>query len=282
MRISIKRIISCFLILFICPLFVSASENEPQYVNYYGVEMTNEEYTTLVNLGFNEYEIYHMDLETFNANKDLDATLLSREQKYYKTVTPAYGNSYDVEVTKEEYDNAKVLLRDTQVTIYKTITTTISANGSKYRYKISVSWNSIPSVKKYDITGIGFLDDVHVYNSIVYFRYYYTINNTDYSSTQYYDEKVTSFGATKVYKIPDNIVGLSSILYFDVVKDTGVGTITSLSICGDYSHATSNSVTSTLAAHHSIGYGGIGLFADNITLYDAIPCTYANVSGISW
>lgn len=268
--------------MFICPLFVSASEIDKNYVNYYGIEMTNEEYATLVNLGFNENEIYHMDLETFNANKDLDATLLAREDRYYKTVIPAYGNSYDVEVTKEEYDNNKILSRDVQNTPYKHIVSTISANGNKYRYKTSIDWTQIPSVKKYDIIGIGFMDDVHVYNSIVYFAYYYTKNNTDYTSSQYYDEKVTPFGASKVYKIPDNIVGLSAQIYFDVVKDTGAGTITSLSMCGDYAHATSNSVTSTLAAHHSIGYGGIGLFSDNITLYDAIPCTYGHANGINW
>ena len=98
-----------------------------------------------------------------------------------------------------------------------------------------------------------------------------------------YDQKVTSIGATTVYKIPEGItlVGLASTLYYDVVKDTGAGTLTSLSMCGDYSHATSTSVTSTLAAHHTIGNSGIGLFSDNSSLYDAIPCTYANAS-VNW
>jgi hypothetical protein len=286
MFLNKKRLISCFITLLICPLFVSASEIDSRYINYYGVEMTNEEYNTLVNLGFNENEIYHMDLETFNANKDLDATLLTREDKYYKTVYPAYGNSYSVEVTKEEYNNSnsvKELLRGEQTIQYRHIVTTISANGSRYRYKISVTWSQIPSVKKYDIIGIGYDDFVHIYNSIVYFGYFYSTTASDYSSTMYFDQKVTDYGATTVYKIPEGITltGLSSTLYYDVEKDAGIGTITNLSMCGDYSHATSTSVTSTLAAHHTISSIGIGLFSDNINLYDGIPCTYAYKS-VNW
>ena len=284
-----RKIFSYFLlaILLVCPFVVNASENDDfTYTNYYGIEMNYDEYNTLVNLGFNENEIYHMDLATFNANKDLDATLLTREDRYYKTIYPAYGNSYTVEVTEEEYNSNKKdeLLRGELLTTYKHVVTTISANGSRYRYKISLTWRQIPSVKKYDIIGIGFNDYVHIYNSIIYFGYFYATSSSEYSSTLCYDQKVTSYGATTVYKIPEgiNLTGLAATLYYDVVKDAGAGTITSLSMCGDYAHATSNSVTATIAANHGIGYGGIGLYASNINLYDAIPCTYANVSGISW
>ena len=286
MFFSKKRAVSYFVIafLFVCVFFANVNQIKAlNYINYYGVEMTRDELMTLFNLGFNDNEIYHMDLDTFNANKDLDATLLTSEDKYYKTVYPVYGNSYTVEVTEQEYNsNSEILPLDVQNTTYKHIVTTISANGSRYRYKISLSWKQIPAVKKYDIIGIGYSDDVHIYNSIVYFAFYYTLNSVDYSSTQYYDQKVTDLGATTVYKIPDNITGLSALLYYDVEKDSGAGTLTNLSMCGDYAHATSNSVTSTLAAHHSIGNSGIGLFSDNISLYDAIPCTYASIYGISW
>ena len=284
---STKRIISglLLLVLFCCPSLVKAHETDNfSYTNYNGIEMNYNEYSTLRELGFNANEIYHMDMETFNANKDLDATLLASESKYYKTVYPVYGQSYTVEVSEEEYnDNGKEILRGQQTTQYKHIVTTISANSNKYRYKISVTWRQIPSVKKYDIIGIGYEDDVHIYNSIVYFGYFYSTSASDYSSTQYYDQKVTSVGATTVYKIPEGIslTGLAATLYYDVVKDTGAGTLTSLWMCGDYAHATSNSVTSTIAAQHGISYGGIGLGSSNINLYDAIPCTYANAS-VNW
>jgi hypothetical protein len=289
MFFNTKRIISSFVLLalLVFPTFVKADENEEfSYINYYGIEMNYDEYSTLKELGFNENEIYHMDMETFNANKDLEATLLAREDKYFKTVYPTYGNAYTVEVTEEEYnnsDNNKLSLRGEQTTPYKHIVTTISANSNKYRYKISVTWRQIPSVKKYDIIGIGYEDLVHIYNSVIYFGYFYSTSGSDYSSTMCFDQKVTDYGATTVYKIPEGITltGLASTLYYDVVKDAGVGTLTSLWMCGDYAHATSTSVTSSLAAQHSISYGGIGLGSNNISLYDAIPCTYANAS-VNW
>ena len=253
------------------------------YTNYYGIVMTDTEYDTLVNLGFDADEIYYMDLETFNLNKDADATLLGSETKHYKYVTTAYGFSTVTELSEEEWNNLdESLLRDIQNTTYKTIVSTLSQNGTRYRYKVSVAWKLIPSVKKYDIIGVGYQNNVHIYNNIVYFSYHYTTTSSSYTSTQYYDRKITDLGASAVYKLPSTFTGLSANLYYDVEKDAGAGTLTSLSFCGDYAHATSNSVTSTLAAHHTISYGGIGLFNDNSHLYDAIPCTYAGISGISW
>lgn len=253
------------------------------YTNYYNIDMTDKEYNTLLNLGFSQDEINYMDMDTFNLNKDADATLLASETKHYKYVSTDYGLGYVTEVSEEEFNNRdNDLLFRSQYITYKTVVSTLSQNGSRYRYKVSVAWNSIPNVKKFDIIGAGYQDDVHIYNSIVYFTYHYTTSSSSYTSTQYYDRKITGLGSSVVYKLPSSFNGLSAVLYYDVEKDTGAGTLTSLTFCGDYAHAISNSVTSTLAAHHTIGYGGIGLFSDNITLYDAIPCTYGSITGISW
>ena len=74
----------------IITLFVSiisiGQVNAAEYENYYGIEMTNEEYNTLLNLGFSEDEIYYMNEETYLENKDLDATLFSKNKRYYKTI----------------------------------------------------------------------------------------------------------------------------------------------------------------------------------------------------
>ena len=71
-----------------------------QYTNYFGIQMSVDEYMTLLNLGFTDDEIYYMDEDTFNENKDLDAELLSKSDKYYKIITPIYGQSYTVEVSQ--------------------------------------------------------------------------------------------------------------------------------------------------------------------------------------
>jgi hypothetical protein len=277
-----------FSIVFICVLAVSFffgnfnSVSALSMINYNGIEINDEEYATLLNLGFSVNEIYYMNLETFNANKDLDATLMSQTTKYFKRVEMAFGNSYDEEVTEEEFynHNNNDLLRGQQITQYYTVTTTITAVNTYYRYKISVVWNSPPSVSKYDIIGIGFDDDVKVRNNIVYFGYYYVSGGTTYTESYYYDRQITAYGSSTVFKYPDNTSGFGVSMYYDVVKDT-TNTITNLAMCGDYAHATSNSVTGSIAMNHTIGFAGIGLNASNINYFTAIPCTYATKS-VNW
>lgn len=252
-----------------------------QYTNYNGITMTNEEYFTLLNLGFTDDEIYYMNEETFQENKDADATLVAREVKYYKTVYPTYGNSYTIEVSPLEYyqQNQNTTL-GTVTTQYKIVTSTISANGSKYRYKVSEAWRQIPSVKSYDIIGVGFDGNVHV-DSTVYFFYYVT-NSSGVTSTNSDCHYKTSSdtGASTIYKIPSSFVGLSSTLYYDVSKDNPSDTITGLEICGDYAHAT-QTVTAAQASNRTINISGLHLGASIINKYDEIPCAPAYAS-VNW
>ena len=266
-------------------LFVSivclGQVNAAEYENYFGIEMNNEEYNTLINLGFTEDEIYYMNEETFIENKDSNANLVSKEQKYYKTIyNDLSGNSYTIEVGKEEYDNQPMInLRGTVQTAYKTMITTISQNGSKYRYKVSLSWNNMPSTRSFDIIGIGFIDDVRI-DSSVYFNYYWcNSSGTCQTQSYYYDKKNTNFGGAAVYDLPDNAYSLSSTLYYDVVKDTSE-TITYLEMCGDYSHATTN-INVNNVSDYDIGIAGIELGYSLVGDYDAIPCAMATWHG-SW
>jgi len=113
----------------LCVSQVSAAE----YENYFGIEMTNSEYNTLLNLGFTEDEIYYMNEETYLQNKDANANLEAKETKYYKTIyTDLVGNSYSTEITKDEYENQSMIdSRGTVTTGYKQMVSTISQNGNK-------------------------------------------------------------------------------------------------------------------------------------------------------
>ena len=250
-----------------------------QYQNYHGITMTNDEYNTLLNLGFTENEIYYMDLTTFNENKSLSATLVAQDTRYLKT-TSLYGMEAEtIELTKEEYEQESGLsLLTTVETTYKTMTTSMSTTGSKYRYKVDLSWKNMPVTRSYDIIGIGFNDDVHI-DSSIYMNYYHC-NSSGNCQTEsvYYDVKNTAFGGTKVYKIPSSIASLSSWLYFDVAKDNSNQTLTRLSFCGDYSHATTT-VSSSEAANHSITSGGIAIGSAVYNKYDSIPCAQTDWYG---
>lgn len=252
-----------------------------EYENYYGIKMTNQEYNNLLNLGFTEDEIYYMLEETFEENKDITANLVATNNKYYKTVyTDLIGNSYSTEITKNEYENESLMVpRGTVTTEYKKMVSTMSQLDNSFRYKVTLVWNRIPSTKSYDIIGVGFEDNVSI-SGLVNFSYTYADTNGNYTtSTLHYGKKSTSTGGSAVYKIPTNIHGLSAVLYYDVVKNTS-STITHLSMCGDYSHATSN-VSSSSTSNHEITINGIELGTSIYGYYDAIPCAITNWGG-SW
>ena len=273
----------CFIIIgLICFTISIKKSNAEEYINYNNIHMTPNEYNTLINLGFTEEQIHYMEQETYENNKDLDAKLVSQTTRYYKTVSPAYGTGYDVEVTEDEYNNSNKLEFDRGYvdTTYKTITSSISQNGSKYRFNVSTLWKQMPSNRSYDIIGIGFSNYIHI-DSSIYFSYTYANSSWQYTtSTQYKNKKSLSTGGAASYKLPTgSIKSLSASLYYDVSKNSGAGTITSLAICGDYAHATST-VPAANAGDYGINSSGINLYSTIINLYDATPCAmeYASVS----
>lgn len=242
--------------------------------------MTQTEYQTLLNLGFSADEIYHMPKEIFEENKDLlAASLISRTQKYYKTVIPTYGSSYVVEVTEEEYYNHNNNLLSTVETYYNTIIGTIAANGSLYRYKEVMAWNSLPSVKSYDVIGIGFTGLIHINSLSSFYNMYTDSNDNDYYSTNYFDKVYSDTGGTTTYELPSNFVGATAVYYFDVAKDANAGTITELEMCADYAHAL-ETVTGLQASSHIINISGIYFSTSVVNYFNEIPCadTYANVN----
>jgi hypothetical protein len=254
------------------------------YVNYYGIEMTENEYNNLYNLGFTEHEIYYMDERTFIDNKDEDeAELLATNTKYYKTVVPYYGVSYTTEVTYEEFLNHNFGndLLDYSATYYQEFYSTISyKNATKYRYKINTNWLNLPSNYSFDVMGIGFLDDVYI-SSNLYFRQIWTNpDSTEGQSTGVYDSKSTAIGGSVTFQLPNNAIGMTSTLYYDVSKETN-DTITSLSMCGDYAHSIVT-VTGSQASNYVMSYYGIGFDASVGPYFDAVPCTYGGISGINW
>lgn len=251
-----------------------------QFTNYYGIHMTNDEYFTLLNLGFTDDEIYYMDEDTFNENKDLDAELISQTNKYYKIVSPIYGQSYVVEVSQSEALNQSQNQPFGQViTEYINEISSISANGSKYRYKDTVSWVSVPDDRNYDIIAIGFINSVYIDSMIYYKHSYLDSSATWHNSTLFYDKKNTATGGSVVFKLPTDFYGLSALIYFDVSKNT-MDMLTGIAMCGDYAHSAAN-LTQYQAANHAINSGGIQLDPSVYSYYDDPPCAYAAAT-VNW
>ena len=257
---------------------VSASE----YINYYEISMTSQQYNNLLNLGFSEDEIYYMDQETFDLNKDIEGQLVAKNNKYYKTLyTDLAGNSYSTEITENEYNNQSSMnTRGTVTTEYKNMVTTMTKLTNTFRYKVTLAWRQMTSRRSYDIIGIGFNDNVYI-SSPIYFSYSYCISNGDCTtSSQYYDRKSLSTGGSAVYKLPGSeAISLTAVLYYDVSKNTS-STITRLDMYGDYAHATSN-VGSSQYTNYTINRYGLVLY-DNVPNYYDDIATAQSTWGGTW
>lgn len=255
------------------------SINAAEYKNYFGIEMNNQQYNNLLELGFSEDEIYYMSEETFESNKDILSTLVANDTKYYKSVyTDLDGNSYSAEVSAAEYENqSPIQTRGYVETTYKKVVTTMSQLDNQFRYKVTTAWKQMPSVRSYDIIGIGFSDAVYI-SSLVNFSYTYALPTGEYinDGTYYFKQKIST-GGSAVYKFPTEARAMTAVLYYDIAKINSSSTITSLEMCGDYAHATTN-VSASNYNSHGIDDNGI-LLGSNIGYYDAIPCAVSSWGG---
>lgn len=250
------------------------------YTNYFGIEMTSTQYNNLLNQGFQVNEIYYMNEETFNENKDLNASLEAVTSKFYKTIyTDLNGNMQTVELTESEYETeSSNQTRGFVETTYKRMDAYISKiDNTHFRYKVTTGWKQMPSVRSYDIIGLAFEGVEVKISSLINFQFNYCISNgTCYADGTFYDKQENYNGGSAVYKFPSNAISMTAMLYYDVIKNT-TATITNQQIHGDYAHATSN-VTSSIYRNHTMTRGGLSLGTSS-PYYDEIPCADTGWTG---
>lgn len=257
---------------------VKASETH-FYINNNNIEISEEQYINLINLGFTEQEISNMSKSTFESNKDIVGELVYQQTKYYKSINDGLNN-YTYEIDETEYLNHNnIELRGTIQTHYLSITTSITRLSDTFRYKVSTNWLDFPSVKNFDVIAIGMNNQVYI-SSDVYFELIYCDTSSCYESTACSPKK-TSNGGGASFKLPNvTYTSLSSILYFEVSKNTS-NTITNLSMCGAYAHAGTTSATLTDATNYTLSSSGISFNAGSVGKFDIVQCSSASWSG-SW
>ena len=280
-----KKIILLF-ILILMPGVVLASE---EYQNYFGITMTEEEYSNLYELGFTEDEIYYMSESEFNYNKDLNGNLEATSTRYFANIirydaTGRIISNSDMEITEEDYNSETVMpLSDGYIeTTYKKMRTTISANGTKYRYKVTLTWKIMPAVRSYDIIGIG-CDSAVVYISgnTQRFSQTYCIGNSCTNAATYSSRSTGANGSGVSFKVPSStsITSMQSFFYYDVNKNT-TNTVTYMLAYGDYAHAT-KTITAGAAQGFEVHQGGVIPFDSIESYYDSINSANAEWEG-SW
>ncbi len=208
----------------------------------------------------------------------VDCVLEGETIKYYKTDTyyedlgnPGNvmdilnGRAYSVttEITREEYDAVDInepnvyQTRDSSTveTTYKKMITQLYAHGSGYRYRNQLIWKLFPTVRSYDVIGIGFYASVKPASLPSFSQYYCTSSGCTSSAMR--TTQIFSNGASATFKLPSGTLSaLDETFYFDVEKNTN-STIIYQVAAGDYAHATTSTILLNATNHEVIQTSGI-------------------------
>ena len=270
---------------------VVKATNEVYYTNINNIEMSEKEYNNLLGLGFTINQIYNMDEEEFLENKDIEGVVLDSNTKYYKRTTVMHnGIKYTTneELTEEEalQQSQNLPTRGPSGNYYDGITATVLLKVTSYiigvsntymRYKVNNEFLNIPSERYHDIIGIGLEPNKVEIGSTIVFKENWTTNNNDhYYDNTGYPKAETGGGSTQIQLPSGNIITLDSYLYYNVKKKANVGTITELTACGDYAHATSYVDPNTIFYNYMMTNSGILIDPPYGILYDqqSPACAY--------
>lgn len=214
----------------------------------------------------------------FNINYIIDNKGYVTENKQY------YSKNYfiDYQVLKDEYILSSVNENNIGITetIDKEMITTIFTNENYYRYKVIVVWKNIPSVRSYDIIGIGFFNNLKLKSGITFKQEYCYLNGICSSDTKNFPQ-IFDNGVGTMFKLPDgDLYSLKQTLYFDVEKNTDE-IIFNQDIYGDYSHAIETIPFSKARGYKVVLSSGIICNHNIANYYDSINVAKASWSG-SW
>lgn len=217
--------------------------------------------------------------------------------KYLKTVThysnnfllpnDIYNNvnsSMTYEVSEDEYNNAgdkPIITRDATgavETTYKRMTVSIAKNGSYYRYKNILVWKTIPSMRSYDIIGIGFYSNLKLHSSVNFIQEYCYSSGSCTSSTSHNLRTFTAGIGTTFKLASGSLSTLKATIYFDLEKKTS-STLVSQDAYGDYSHAISSISLANAKKYSVVGSSGIVLDSSITSYYDSMGCAHAHWTG---
>ena len=248
--------------LFFVPVFVSAESKQQSYDenNYEVIKKTTKYYKTVT---------YYDNVVT---NED---GIIVRANKL---------NSVTTELTKEEYDNADISKpletrgSTTIETTYKEMLTSLTYSNGTYRYENQLGWKLFPSVRSYDIIGIGHYGNVAPTGSPYFAMSYTTLSGSSYVSTWHMSQTFT-YGSSATFLLPlENLSSLNITYYFDVHKTNPNSTITSQAAFGDYSHGIDSSLTLSQALDHYVNQNaGIVLSSSVYNKFDTI-----NEAAVYW
>lgn len=262
---------------------VNAKEDSAYYINNNGIEISQKQYSNLQGLGFTEDQIARMDINTFNDLKDTEATIVAQSASHYVKITYLQNGikkeRYEV-VNENEYSgrltNPTSLLRGPVGNYYQgmwatddlAVVSTISNVDDNYMfYRVDVYNYDIPTVRSFDIYGIGIDSGKVQIASPVFCQQTWTNSSGTHTSGGCYP-KTENTGGSAMFELPTGtLYSLETYIGFEVSKKSGVGTIYTIQAAGDYAHA-NQTVTYTVYNYYTADISGISVFSPYSSKFD--------------
>lgn len=241
-----KKILSVMIFtLSLCTMGNVQAEEEPYFVTYGGVELTEYQYNTLVDI-LSEERVKTITEDDYNA---LHVERMIEGKYSYKT------EEYEIEDPTFSWGIEPYVYHETAS---KKITLSKGCFGDVCGIAVTAYWKKVPSVKSYDVIGIRF-DNTSFYEGPQGFYY-----GTTTGGTTSFDKSIkTTNGLAYIKKIT------SDVDYLAIDADLNY-TYNGI-VFASYQHATS-SVTLAQASNFQFkgtGYGGVFLWPMSIrTKYD--------------
>lgn len=223
-----------------------------------------------------------------------DGKVVARDVKYLKTVSVLNNSevatianpelaSFTTEISEEEYNAVNVddLVAEPNTVIqtnYKRLESQIIQMSSYYRYRVDLTWKTMPATRSVDVIGIGYYASVKASNSYIFMQKYCLTSGTCYQGSGY--TKVSGKnGIAAVFYLPtEELSSLSQYFYVDMLKTNSNTTIIEQVAVGDYAHAT-KSVPFSDAKNFAIDTGGIYHYSPSNSYYDTTPEATAGWTG---
>lgn len=222
-------------------------------------------FTTLVNA------------ETLSENIEQTNDVVAENTKYYRLIINknnselmrqaglGENSSVLVEITEEEFLNSSDADEPYSTSIENStlkLTSRISKYTSdSYKYEAILEWKKIPSMRSYDIIGVGYYASVKQWGTVNLRQEYCTSDNYCGETQGYYQYTGANGSAAMFYLPSGSLKSLKQSMYAIVEKNTTL-TIVEQLCKASYAHAT-KSVTYSQAKDFRVDSGGI-ILGDSI------------------
>lgn len=253
--------------LFVLPIIVHADET--YYVDNGNITITADEYNNLLNLGFEETEIYGMSERVFNENKNLIGQVINKKVLDLSEFPQLSLNPDEVVgggnlVNPSNYGYCQ--------TEYKKMTVYIIEvnNGLYYRYKMTLEWLKMPSTRSWDIIALGHEATVEPGLSATFEQSWCNKNGC----TNSFEGNYYTYDNAEIvtFKLPTGkLNSMNSFLYYPVRRVNSNAVLDRITTIGDYAHATT-SVSAPLS-QSNIEFWNEIIVPNHATKYDDILAT---------